>query len=138
MGRARKRKRKEQRNQARHAKAVARGSLFQKEEVVTAATPSRLVNLPKYVLTLGLYEFWRRRNTTVVTDQRILFGSGVFNRSEQSIPLKNVMDVAFRRRGLNSYAEVAVTKRGRNSVMVVGPMSGSGARRLASEIQRRT
>jgi hypothetical protein len=112
--------------------------LFQKEEVVTAATPSRFVNLPKYVLTLGLYEFWRRRNTTVVTDQRILFGSGVFNRSEQSIPLKNVMDVAFRRRGLNSYAEVAVTKRGRNSVMVVGPMSGSGARRLASEIQRRT
>lgn len=138
MGKAPKQNRKERRQQARHAKAVARGTLFPEEEVVTAARPSRLINLPTYVLTLGLYELWRRRNTTVVTNQRILFGSGIFNRSEQSIPLKNVMDVAFRRRGLNAYAEVAVTKRGKNTVMMVGPMTDSGARRLASEILRRT
>lgn len=138
MGRARRKKRKERRQQVRYGKAVARGSLFPEEEVVTAARPSRLINFPKYVLTLGLYELWRRRNTTVVTNQRILFGSGIFNRSEQSIPLKNVMDVAFRRRGLNAYAEVFATRRGKNSVMMVGPMSDSGARRLASEIQRRT
>ena len=138
MGRAKKEMRKQRRNQASHAKAVARGSLFPEEEVVTSARPSRLINLPKYVLTLGLYELWRRRNTTVLTDQRILFGSGIFNRSEQSIPLKNVGDVVFRRRGPNAYTEIAVTKRGKNSVMRVGPMSDSGARRLASEILRRT
>ena len=138
MGKAPKVKRKERRNQARHAKAVARGSLFPKEEVVTAATPSRLVNLHKYVLTLGLYELWRRRNTTVVTDQRIIMGSGIFNRSEESIPLKKVLDVTFQRRGPSAYAEIAVAKRGRTTVKKVGPMRGMGARRLASEILRRT
>ncbi len=103
-----------------------------------AATPARISTLPKFLLSLGIYELWRRRNTTVVTNQRILFGSGIFGRTEQSIPLKNVMDVGFRRRGLNSYAEVAVSKRGKSSVTQVGPMTGSGARRLVSEILRRT
>ena len=138
MSEARKKKRKERQDQARHAKVVARGTLFPEEEVVATATPSRLVNLPKYVLTLGLYELWRRRDTTVVTDQRILFGSGIVNRNEQSVPLKNVVDVVFRRRGPNAYTEIAVSKRGRTKVMRVGPMSDSMARRFASEIQRRT
>lgn len=138
MGRATRKERKERKNEKRHTKAVARGSLFPKEEIVTAARPSRLISLPKYVLTLGLYELWRRRNTTVVTNQRILIGSGIFNRSEQSIPLKNVMDVSFRRRGLNAYAEVTANRRGKSTVMKVGPMSDSGARRLTSEILRRT
>jgi hypothetical protein len=138
VGKAQKEKRRERRNQARYGKAVARGSLFPEEEIVATATPSRLVNLPKYVLTLGLYELWRRRDTTVVTDQRILFGSGIFTRDEQSVPLKNVIDVVFRRRGPNAYTEIAVAKRGKTNVMMVGPMSDSLARRFASEIQRRT
>lgn len=138
MGRTRKAERKERRHKARYAKAVVTGSLFPEEEVVAAAAPSRLVNLPKYVLTLGLYELWRKRDTAVVTDQRILFGSGIFSRSEQSVPLKNVTDVVFRRRGPNAYTEIAVTKRGKTNVMMVGPMSNSGARRFASEILRRT
>ncbi len=130
--------RKAQKRRARDSKSVRRDTLFPDEEVVMAATPARFASLPKYVFTLGLYELWRRRNTAVVTNQRILFGKGIFDRNEQSIPLRNVMDVAFRRRGLNSYAEVAVTKRGKSSVTMVGPMTGSGARRLVSEILRRT
>jgi hypothetical protein len=138
LSRMSKEERRERKRHVRDAKAVPRDTLFPDEEIVIAATPARFASLPKYVLTLGLYEMWRRRNTAVVTDQRILFGSGIFDRNEQSIPLRNVMDVVFRRRGLNSYAEVAVTKRGKSSVTTVGPMTGSAARRLVTEILRRT
>lgn len=139
MGRSSKEERKKRRNLARYAKAVARGSLFPDEELVMAANPSRFATLPKYVLTVGLYELWRRRNTAVVTNKRILFGRGIFSRIEESVPLKDVMDVTYLRRGANSYAEVAVAGRGEDrSIRFVGPMMGSVARRFASEIQRRS
>lgn len=112
--------------------------LFADETVIMTATPSRFASLPKYMLTLGLYEFWRKRNVAIVTDQRILFGEGIFRRTEQSIPLKRVLDVGFTRKGLNSYAEVAVSKRGFSTVTLVGPMSSSEARRFVTEILRRT
>ena len=138
MAKSHKQPRSERRQAARDAKMVPRVMLFPDEEVVMTATPARFSAIPKYLFTLGLYELWRKRNTTIITNQRILFGNGIYQRSEQSIPLKNVMDVGFRRRGLNSYAEVAVSKRGKSSVTQVGPMTGSGARRLVSEILRRT
>jgi len=139
VARTSKEKRKKRRNLARYAKAVARGSLLPDEEVVTAANPSRLATLPKYVMTLGLYELWRRRDTAIVTDKRILFGRGIFSRVEESVPLKDVTGVTFLRRGANSYAEVAVAGHGRDrSIRFVGPMRALTARRFASEIQRRT
>ena len=95
-----------------------------------AATPGRLATLPKVALTLGLYELWRRRNTAIVTDKRIMFGSGIVKRSEKSIPLSKVIDVSFSRRGLNSYAEVTVTDRGQRKNRLVGPMSAPEARPL--------
>lgn len=122
----------------RGTKTVARIVLFPDEDVVMSATPGRLTTIPKYIFTLGLYEIWRRRNVAVVTNQRILFGSGVVQRTEKSIPLKRVMDVAFTRRGANSYAEVAVNERGKSSVRRVGPMTGSTARRFVNEVLRRT
>ncbi len=123
---------------AKSAGAVPGVVLFPDETVVMTAHPGRISTLPKYVASLGLYELWRKRNTAIVTDRRILFGSGIFRRTEQSIPLINVTDVVYTRRGLNSYAEVAVTERGRTKVREVGPMSGPAARRLVSEILRRT
>jgi hypothetical protein len=113
-------------------------TLFPDEAIVMVAHPARVSNLPKVVASLGLYELWRKRNTTVLTDRRILFGSGIFQRTEQSVPLANVIDASFTRKGVNSYAELTVSHRGRNSVRHVGPMSSSTARQLVSEILRRT
>ena len=66
------------------------------------ARPGRLATLPKFVVTLGLYSIWRKRDTSVLTDQRILLGKGIVRRSERAIPLSNVDDVTFARSGLSS------------------------------------
>ena len=122
----------------RPSKAVAYTTLYPEETVVMAATPGRLATLGKVVFTLGLYELWRRRNTAIVTDKRIMFGSGIIRRSEKSIPLSKVIDVSFSRKGLNAYAEVTVTDRGQRKNRLVGPMSAPEARRFVSEILART
>ena len=80
------------------------------------ARPGRLATLPKLVLTLGLYSFWRRRDTSVLTDQRILLGTGIVRRRERSIPLAVIDDVTFARRGINSYADVTF-RDGRSSTL---------------------
>ncbi len=72
---------------ARPKKVVAYTTLFPEESVVMAATPGIVANFHKHVVTLGMYELWRRRNTAIVTDKRIMFGSGIVRRSEKSIPL---------------------------------------------------
>ena len=85
--------------------------IFDQEEVVMVARPGRLATLPKFVLTLGLYSFWRRRDTSVLTDQRILLGTGIVRRRERSIPLAVIADVTFARSGINSYADVTFQRR---------------------------
>jgi hypothetical protein len=121
---------------SREEKSTPRVTLFPDEMVVMTAHPARVSTLPRLIGTLGTYEFWRKRDTAVVTNRRILFGKGIFRRTEKSIPLTNVTDVVFVRRGANCYAEVAISDRGRGSVKLIGPMSGSTARRLVSEILR--
>ena len=74
-----------------------RTHIFDGEEVVLVAHPGRLATLPRIVLTLGLYSFWRKRDTSALTDQRILLGTGILGRRERSIPLAR-----HRRRGLHA------------------------------------
>ena len=133
-----KRNQQEKEGRERPSKHVAYTTLFPEESVVMAAIPGRLATLPKYMVTLGLYELWRRRNTAIITDKRIMFGSGIVRRSEKSIPLSKVIDASFSRRGVNSYVEVTVTEKGQRKHRLVGPMSGREARRFVSEILRRT
>ena len=42
----------------------------------------------------------------MLTDRRILIGSGVFVRTEKSIPLDRIDDAVYVRRGVSSYSEV--------------------------------
>ncbi len=126
------------RKEARAAESVARGSLFPGESVVMTVRPARGAMLFKYLVTLGLYGMWRKRDTTTVTDQRLLFGRGVFFRTERSVPLAHVEDVAFTRRGAYVYAEVAISDLGRITSRLVGPMTPRSARRFVSEVLQRT
>jgi hypothetical protein len=114
-----------------------RAQLFDDEEVVLVARPGRVATFPKFVLTLGLYALWRRRDTSVVTDQRVLLGKGVMRRHERSIPLSDVQDVTFARRGLSSYADLTFRDRRFGGVKRIGPMSPRTAHRFAREILRR-
>ena len=114
-----------------------RTRLFDDEAVVIVARPGRLATLPRYLLTLGLYGAWRKRDTSALTDQRVLLGKGIVRRDERSIPLGNVEDVAVARRGLYSYVDLTILHRGRPTLQRVGPMPPRAARRFAREVQRR-
>jgi len=116
---------------------TTRSRLFEGEDVVMIARPGRLASLPKYVLTLGLYGLWRKRDTSVLTNQRVLFGKGIVRRTEKSIPLSHVDDVSFVRSGLNSYSELTVKGRERDQIRRVGPMAPPAAHRFTREILRR-
>jgi hypothetical protein len=129
-------KTKRSRRETRVGEAVARASLFPDESVVMTVRPARGAMILKYLATVGLYGLWRKRNTTTITDQRVLFGRGVFFRTERSVPLSHVEDAVFMRRGVYAYAEVAVNGLGRIKTLV-GPMSPRSTRRFVSEILRR-
>ncbi|HEY9375854.1 MAG TPA: PH domain-containing protein [Jiangellaceae bacterium] len=134
--------RRRRRDRVRAAQRVAvnramRARLFDDEEVVFVAHPGRLATVPRFVLTLGLYSFWRRHDTWVLTDQRVLLGKGIMRRSERSIPLSRVDDVTFARSGLNSYADLTFHDRRGGATKRIGPMTPQTAHRFTREIQRR-
>ena len=104
------------------------------EEVVMVATPSRIANLHKYVITLGLYGIWRKRDTAVVTNRRLMIGKGIFRREESSIAINDIDSAKFARRWFNCYAHVRVGGRARRHSLDIGPMSARDARRLVGEI----
>ena len=107
------------------------------ESVIVVAKPSRVARLPRYLLSLGFYGFWRKRDTCVVTDRRMLLGRGMFNRKERSIPIPRVNDVSYVRRWLACYSDVLIdTKRGQELVRI-GPLSCRNARLFTSELQDR-
>jgi Bacterial PH domain len=108
------------------------------ESVVVVLRPSRWLSLPKYLVTLGFYGFWRKRHTYILTNQRMLLGKGIFVRTERSVPISQIEDAAFVRRGAGSYSEVTVRAHRRMRTEMVGPLSPRSARRLTTEIQART
>jgi hypothetical protein len=110
--------------------------LFDDEELLAVARPGRLATFPRYLVTLGLYGAWRKRNTSTLTDQRVLLGKGIIRRDERSIPLSNVDDVSVARRGLYSYVDLTIMQRGRPSTQRIGPMPSRSARRFARDILR--
>jgi hypothetical protein len=115
-----------------------RGRLFDDEDLLMVTRPGRVATFPRYLATLGLYSFWRKRDTSAVTNQRVLLANGILSRNERSIPLSHVDDVAVARRGLYSYVKLTITQRGSTVEQRVGPMAPGAARRFAKEILRQT
>jgi len=111
--------------------------LQESEEIVFAVTPSRAANFYRYLYTFGLYEFWRRRDTAVVTNRRVLMGRGLFNRDEYSVSITQIENARFARKGFNSYAQLTVVDRAGRRSERVGPMSSRSARRFVAEILKR-
>jgi hypothetical protein len=115
-----------------------KGRLFDDEELLMVTRPGRMATLPRYLATLGLYGFWRKRDTSAITNQRVLLANGILSHNERSIPLNHVDDVAVSRRGLYSYVKLTITQRGGTVEQRVGPMPPGAARRFAKEILRQT
>jgi hypothetical protein len=108
------------------------------ESVVLLARPAIGAVWPKYVVTLGLYSLWRKRDVSVLTDRRVLIGKGIIRRTERSIPLSNITDAMYQRKGLFAYCEIAATMRGRTDVRRVGPLSTRQARQFTQAVMARS
>jgi Bacterial PH domain len=124
-------KRERHRGKRRRAPGV---NVWPSESVILVGRPPISIVWPKYVFTLGIYALWRRRNTAVLTDRRVLVGKGIVSRKEQSIPIDKITDATYMRRGLAAYCEVASAMRSREHVERVGPLSARLARRLTDGI----
>jgi hypothetical protein len=107
------------------------------ETVVLVARPSRAAVWYRYLISLGFYGFWRRRDVSVLTDRRLLMGKGILRRTERSIPLHNINDVVYLRKVLFAYCEISAIVRGFDSVFQIGPLSIRQARRFTQEVQGR-
>ena len=110
--------------------------LFDDEQVLVVVRPSRVARIPRYIVTLGLYGIWRKRDESILTDQRILLGKGVVRRDERSIGLHRVQDVSVAHRAFYSYADITIDERGRPAVKRIGPITPNAARRFSREILR--
>ncbi len=117
---------------------VGGAELRKGESLLLVGRPAMVKVWPKYLLTLGVYGIWRRRDTTVLTDQRVIMGKGIFSRSEHAIPMRRIQDASYARRGVAAYCEVKYEGQGRYQVARLGPFSGKMARRFAREIDART
>jgi hypothetical protein len=62
------------------------------EPIVTACKPAKLPRWITYLVTLGLYEFWRRATVYAVTDRRVVARKGIITKTEGSLPLFYVQD----------------------------------------------
>jgi len=58
-----------------------------------------------YILTLGLYEFWRRRQVITITQDRLQISRGVFHPATASIPLQAVEKIYWRTDGGLSFLD---------------------------------
>jgi hypothetical protein len=70
--------------------------LAEGETVVLVARPAMFTSIPAYIVTLGLYEFWRRVRVYAVTSQRLIERKGLLIfKSDKSLPLYFVQDASF-------------------------------------------
>jgi hypothetical protein len=109
------------------------------EELLVVGRPALAAVWWKFLVTLGFYTIWRRRDVSVLTDQRVILGKGVFSRREQSIPMRRIDEAVYVRRGMRAYCEVAShSGEWRHHVARVGPLRWGAARKFTREIDART
>ena len=95
-----------------------------------AATPKVWL---KWLITLGIYEFWRRRTQFIVTSRRIVLRHGMVQRTERSVPMNRVQDITTRKGML--HGEVLLSSAGGTlGVESLGPLWNGSVERLAAVI----
>jgi hypothetical protein len=76
--------------------------------VVRTIIPSVVGSLGLFIVTLGLWEIWRRRNYLVLTTERVWVARGRFIwKQQRSLPLAKVQDATYKKNLL--YGGVTVT-----------------------------
>jgi len=105
------------------------------EQLIAKAAPSASATWSRYVLTLGFWEIWRRRQRVVVTDQRIITTRGLLSKSQRMLPIAKVQDASLQLRLW--VGRVVVTTAGGAAGSVDFPtLSRADARSIVDAIQR--
>lgn len=87
-----------------------------------------------WVLSLGLYELWRRRNVLAIDGREIVAGHGIVSRHDRTLPLGRVQDVTVHR--VLWWARVTVsTAGGGPGIVKAGPYRTVDAREFASRVR---
>lgn len=107
--------------------------LWPGEQVLFAGTPSRRARLGSMVLSLGLFELWRRRSVFAVTTRRVIAVRGLVSRERQVVPVDDVDEVNVRRSAWSATVFVA-TVDGRYGTQPFGPMDPGGAAAFAAAV----
>ena len=131
------RKKKSERTKAERARHGIDLALLPDEDVVIRALPWRGAVLHRYLYTLGLYGIWRKRRPMLVTDHRVLIGTGIFMRTERSIPLNRIESAVYVRVGPVAYCDVHYTTHRTRHSERLGPLSPIKARQFANAINAR-
>jgi hypothetical protein len=122
----------------RRKESSVKGFPIQKgETIVVVGRPGVASTWYKYLLTLGLYNVWRKRDVSVLTNRRVFTGRGVVSRQEQSTPLPRIQDSSYFRRGLAGYCNIVSLVGDNPRRQRVGPLTPRTARRFAREIADR-
>lgn len=111
--------------------------LASEEKVLVVGRPALTSVWLRYVLSLGIYGFWRRRRLSVLTDRRVMLGQGFLSRQERSIPINMISDATYARRGLAGSCRITSSNGWVRSTTNVGPLPTRIARRFTYELQGR-
>lgn len=106
------------------------------ESLIRFESPYRAAPLivGAYIVTLGLYEFWRQVTLFAITNKRLISRKGlIFTKTEQSLPLHFVQDATIKH--VFWWASITVsTAGGPSALSTLGPLSNRSARLFKNEL----
>ena len=97
-----------------------------------AATP---VVWLKWLVTLGIFEFFRRHTVFLVTNRRVVVRQGVVHRTERSVPVSRIQDISTRT-GLFTGAVELSSAGGALGVESFGPLWKPSVARMSEAIEQ--
>lgn len=98
---------------------------------IPAATP---LVWGKWLITLGIYEFFRRHTVFLVTSRRVVVRQGVIHRSERSLPVGRIQDISTQKGMLTGRVELS-SAGGSLGVESFGPLWNPSVQRMASAVE---
>lgn len=101
--------------------------LHDDEEIIKVVKLSSWWTSPRYVITLGFWEIWRRRHRFVLTNQRVVLTKGVINKTERSAPLGRIQDAQLHRSPFTGGRVILTTAGGSLGIESIRPLTRADA-----------
>lgn len=104
------------------------------EEIVLEVLPSPFWTAKIYIMSFGLWEIWRRRRQSILTNQRLIVLAGLITRKQTVIPLARLQDVNVKKSPFSGGRITLSSAGGNLGVEFIGPLSLRNARLFEEKI----